>query len=79
MNVNLKFFASFRLLTGTAGTEIEVPEGTTTSDLLEMVREMYNGFNEKTVLYAVNGEYVGGNIGLKEGDAIAFFPPVSGG
>lgn len=79
MNVRLKFFASFRLLTGTAGTELEVPEGTTTSDLLEMVREMYNGFNDKTVLYAVNGEYVGGNIGLKEGDSIAFFPPVSGG
>lgn len=79
MNVRLKFFASFRLLTGTAETELEVPEGTTTSDLLEMVREMYDGFNEKTVLYAVNGEYVGEKVGLKEGDAIAFFPPVSGG
>ncbi len=79
MNVRLKFFASFRLLAGTAGTELEVPEGTTTSDLLEMVREMYDGFNEKMVLYAVNGEYVGEEVGLKEGDAIAFFPPVSGG
>ncbi len=79
MNVRLKFFASFRLLTGTAGTELEVPEGTTTSDLLEMVGEMYDGFNEKTVLYAVNGEYVGEDVGLEEGDAIAFFPPVSGG
>ncbi len=79
MNVRLKFFASFRLLTGTAGTELEVPEGTTTSDLLVMVRDMYDGFNEKTVLYAVNGEYVGEKVGLKEGDAIAFFPPVSGG
>ena len=79
MKVRLKFFASFRLLTGTARAELEVPEGTTTSDLLEMIKDMYDGFNEKTVLYAVNGEYVGGNVGLKEGDAIAFFPPVSGG
>jgi molybdopterin synthase sulfur carrier subunit len=79
MKVRLKFFASFRLLTGTAGTELEVPEGTTTSDLLEIIKAMYDGFNEKTVLYAVNGEYVGGTVGLKEGDAIAFFPPVSGG
>lgn len=79
MKVRLKFFASFRLLTGTAGTELEVPEGTTTSDLLEMIKERYDGFNEKTVLYAVNGEYVGEEVGLKEGDAIAFFPPVSGG
>jgi len=79
MQVNLKFFASFRLLTGKAGTELEVPEGTTTSDLLEMVREMYDGFDEKTVLYAVNGEYVGEEVELKEGDSIAFFPPVSGG
>ena len=79
MKVRLKFFASLRLLTGTAGTDLEVPEGTTTSDLWERVREMYDGFNEKTVLYAVNGEYVGEEVGLKEGDAIAFFPPVSGG
>ncbi len=79
MKVRLKFFASFRLLTGTAGTELEVPEGTTTSDLLGMVREMYNGFIEKTVLYAVNGEYVGEDVGLEEGDSVAFFPPVSGG
>ena len=79
MKVNLKFFASFRLLTGTAGTELEVPEGTTTSELLEMIKERYDRFNETTVLYAVNGEYVGEEVGLKEGDAIAFFPPVSGG
>jgi molybdopterin synthase sulfur carrier subunit len=79
MKVSLKFFASFRLLTGTAGMELEVPDGITTSDLLEMVREMYDGFNEKTVLYAVNGEYVGDDVRLKEGDSIAFFPPVSGG
>ena len=79
MKVKLKFFASFRLLTGTAGTELEVPEGTKTGDLMEIVREMYDGFNEKTVLYAVNGDYVGEKVGLREGDAIAFFPPVSGG
>jgi molybdopterin converting factor subunit 1 len=79
MNVKLRFFASFRMLTGMAETEIEVTEGTTTSDLLELVKEMYEGFNEKTVLYAVNGEYVGEDVGLEEGDAVAFFPPVSGG
>ncbi len=79
MKVKLKFFASFRLLTGTAGTELEIPEGTKTGDLMEIVREMYDGFDEKTVLYAVNGDYVGEEVGLREGDAIAFFPPVSGG
>ncbi|MEE8355445.1 MAG: MoaD/ThiS family protein [Candidatus Bathyarchaeia archaeon] len=79
MKVKLKFFASFRLLTGTAGTELEIPEGTKTGDLMEIVREMYSGFNEKKVLYAVNGDYVGEEVGLREGDAIAFFPPVSGG
>jgi molybdopterin converting factor subunit 1 len=79
MNVKLRFFASFRILTGVAETAIEVPEGTTTADLLDLVREKYGGFNEKTVLYAVNGEYVGEDVGLEEGDAVAFFPPVSGG
>ncbi len=79
MKVKLKFFASFRLLTGVAETEIEVHEGTRTGDLLILVRENYEGFDEKTVLYAVNGEYVGEDVGLEEGDAVAFFPPVSGG
>jgi len=79
MKVKLKFFASFRLLTGVAETEIEVHEGTRTGDLLILVREKYEGFDEKTVLYAVNGEYVGEDVGLEEGDAVAFFPPVSGG
>ena len=79
MKVRLKFFASLRQLTGTPGTELEVPEGTKTSELMEMVSEMYDGFNETIVLCAVNGEYVGEEFELKEGDAIAFFPPVSGG
>jgi molybdopterin synthase sulfur carrier subunit len=79
MKVKLRFFASFRMLTGVPETEIEVPEGTRTGDLLGLVREKYEGFDEKTVLYAVNGEYVGEDVGLEEGDAVAFFPPVSGG
>ena len=79
MNVTLKFFASFRMITGTAVTELQVPEDTTTGDLFEMVKEMYEGFDEKKVLYAVNGAYVGEEVRLKEGDAVAFFPPVSGG
>jgi molybdopterin synthase sulfur carrier subunit len=79
MRVRLRFFASFRMLTGVAETELEVPEGTRTGDLLILVREKYEGFDEKTVLYAVNGEYVGEDVGLEEGDAVAFFPPVSGG
>jgi molybdopterin synthase sulfur carrier subunit len=79
MKVKLRFFASFRMMTGEAETEIEVKEGTTTSGLLELVKERYEGFNEKTVLFAVNGEYVGENVGLEEGDTVAFFPPVSGG
>jgi len=79
MRVRLRFFASFRMLTGVAETELEVPEGTRTGNLLDLVREIYEGFDEKTVLYAVNGEYVEEDVGLEEGDAVAFFPPVSGG
>ena len=79
MRVRLRFFASFRMLTGVAETELEVPEGTRAGNLLDLVREIYEGFDEKTVLYAINGEYVGEDVGLKEGDAVAFFPPVSGG
>ena len=79
MKVKMRFFASFRTLTGMSEVEIEVPEGATTGDLLGLVKEKFEGFNEKTVLYAVNGEYVGEDVGLEEGDAVAFFPPVSGG
>jgi molybdopterin synthase sulfur carrier subunit len=79
MNVKMKFFASFRMLTGAAEIEVNVKEDARTGDLLSLVRERYEGFEDKTVLFAVNGEYVGEDAGLMEGDVVAFFPPVSGG
>ena len=37
-----------------------------------------NGF-EKSLLFAINQEYAGGDEILRDGDEIAFIPPVSGG
>jgi len=79
MKVKLRFFASFRILTGEAETEVDIKEGARTGDLLSLVRERYEGFEDKIVLFAVNGEYVGEGVGLEEGDVVAFFPPMSGG
>ncbi len=79
MKVKLRFFASIRQITGKSESEVIVPDNLNTRELLELVKNMYDQFNEKTVLYAVNGEYVGEKVKLNEGDIIAFFPPVSGG
>jgi molybdopterin synthase sulfur carrier subunit len=79
MKVKMKFFASIRQTTGISESEVIVPDNINTRELLELVKKMYNQFSEKTILYAVNGEYVGEEVKLNEGDVIAFFPPVSGG
>ena len=79
MKVTLKFFASMRQITGKSELEVIVPDNLNTRELLELVKKMYDQFSEKTILYAVNGEYVGEEVKVNEGDVIAFFPPVSGG
>ena len=59
---------------------VPVAHGITLSALHEELKRKHEALGEwERVLLAVNGEYVDPSHGLREGDVVAVFPPVSGG
>lgn len=80
MRVQARFFAAYRELTGASKTEVRLPEGATVSDLIDALRERgpYQALPPKPAV-AVNLEYAHIGTGLRDGDEVAFIPPVAGG
>jgi molybdopterin synthase sulfur carrier subunit len=76
MKVNIKFFASMRESMGRADDSIDVADGATVADVWAQVSS--EALPENTLI-AVNMEYTNLEEQLKEGDEVAFFPPVTGG
>ncbi len=76
MKVKVKYFASMRDRMGRGEEELELPPGATIADLWKAVSQ--EALPENT-LVAVNMEYTDLNQALKDGDEVAFFPPVTGG
>jgi MoaE-MoaD fusion protein len=77
----IKLFATLRERAHTAELTREFPDGTTVGD---MWRQLVVEFPElaghhDSVGFAVNQEYVERNFAPRNGDEIAFIPPVSGG
>ncbi|AFL95302.1 molybdopterin converting factor, subunit 1 [Thermococcus cleftensis] len=88
MRVTVRYFARYRSLVGKGEEEIEIPEGTTVRELIEMLKERHpvlrnEVFAEEDDLADVNvsrnGRYVRFDEVLRDGDIVAIFPPVSGG
>jgi len=81
MTVNVLHFASFREAAGRDEESRELSEGTRVSDLWQMLRgeipllARYPGMPPA----AVNREYVDPQTVLRDGDEVAFLPPVAGG
>jgi molybdopterin synthase sulfur carrier subunit len=80
MKIILKYFASVREQVGVFEEEITVPDGLSTGNLMDFVRDLHEPLQQtKEILMAINGEYVSKDHILRDGDVIALFPPVSGG
>lgn len=80
MRVKSLFFASYRDLVGAEELEFELPEGATVSDLTGLVREHTGeGVLPDSLVVAVNREYASSGTELRDGDEVAFIPPVAGG
>ncbi len=79
------YFASLKEKIGRSEDQIELPEGVSTlSDLIDSLSESLDdtwssAINSSTTLMAVNQEMSDSNTLIKDGDEIAFFPPVTGG
>ncbi|MDE0154453.1 MAG: MoaD/ThiS family protein [Gammaproteobacteria bacterium] len=75
--IKVKFFARIREEVGRAEDQLDFRHGLKVSDVWNWA----SGDDEmpEAMLVAVNMEHVKGDPELKEGDEVAFFPPVTGG
>jgi len=81
VRINLLYFASFRDAAGRPEELRELPEGARVTELWSaLCREvpLFSRFPSMPPA-AVNREYVGPDTVLREGDEVAFLPPVAGG
>jgi len=81
MTVKLLYFASFREKTGRDEERRELPEGSRVRDAwAALVKEVphFAAFSAMPPA-AVNLEYAGPERPLRDGDELAFLPPVAGG
>ena len=85
MSIEVKFFASMRDL---IGDDCEIAAEILKQQSIIDVNDVWNYCAEKyaasktrpaNVLIAVNMDYVDGDSPVKDGDEVAFFPPVTGG
>ena len=81
MGIHVKFFASMRDL---MGDDRDIDGEVIKEQAIRTVDDIWNYCAEgkersANVLIAVNMDYVDGQSTVKEGDEVAFFPPVTGG
>ncbi|MEN6378078.1 MAG: MoaD/ThiS family protein [Methanofastidiosum sp.] len=79
MKILVKYFASFKELTGKTQESIQIEKGKTTKDLLEIIMKKYNFKDNVNIVIALNQEYIKTDILLKDGDEVAIMMPSSGG
>lgn len=82
--INILYFASIRDRINTSSEEIKLPTDATVSGVLEILKarngawtDVFSG--EATVLAAINQIMAKPEDPIKDGDEVAFFPPVTGG
>ena len=81
MRLRILFFGMVKDLAGKAVESIELPEGSSTGDVLEHYAALIPRVREllPSLAVAVNQQYANAKTVLKAGDEIALLPPVSGG
>ncbi|MEC7875532.1 MAG: molybdopterin converting factor subunit 1 [Pseudomonadota bacterium] len=78
MQVTIKYFASLRELMGESSRIINIDEKSSVDDIWQLLKDSKQ-VEFDNVMATVNMEYVKNDKELKEGDEVAFFPPVTGG
>ncbi len=81
MNVRLLYFAVLRDITGKSEAEMSLHDGALAGEVWQSLREQYVQLADyrKPPMIAVNETYATPETVLREGDELAFIPPVAGG
>lgn len=79
MTVTVKFFASLREQVGRSEDTIDIEGETSVADIWRRATAASQQALPDTVLAAVNMEYAKPDSRVRDGDEVAFFPPVTGG
>ena len=80
IKIKIKCFSQVRYAMGKDEIVMDIEDGSTTSDLESFIIEKVEGkLDNISLRVAVNQKYVQGSIELKDGDEVAFIPPVQGG
>jgi len=79
MQVDVRLFAHYREVAGTGHLRLELPEGSTVADARRALEAAHPGLDLAGGMAAVNEELVPPDAPLRDGDEVAFLPPVSGG
>ena len=79
MSITVKYFANLREILGRSEERVEIQNrNITVTDLWVQVAGKQKSLPEN-VLTAINMVYVKPDAAVKDGDEVAFFPPVTGG
>ncbi len=81
MRVRVLYFAILKDVFGCEREELELPAGTTVSELLGVLQGRGDSVGKVwgSIAVAVNQEYAVAGVVLNDGDEVALLPPVSGG
>jgi molybdopterin synthase sulfur carrier subunit len=81
MKVHVQFFSRLRELAGKPEMDLELPEGTKVTDLLDNLYARVPALREwdKSLLVARGVEFVTRDQRLQSADQISIMPPVQGG
>ncbi len=77
MSIHVKFFASLRETLGIESTSISSSTGLTVRDVWDNTTD--TATYPVNTLCAINMDYAHQDDVVKDGDEVAFFPPVTGG
>ena len=81
MRVTVRLFARLRDITGSPELALDVAPGATIGSVWRDLTRDFPGLApyERTISSAVNADYARMDHAVRDGDEIAFLPPVSGG
>ena len=81
MSIRVLFFASLADISGTRETQVDPATATDVISVFDEIARRHPALEKyrSSVLFALNSEFARADSPVRDGDELAFFPPVSGG